>query len=162
ESKPALEVFSALIERERVPQRVVIEGSVIEIPPAPAFEERTWPEPAPPPAPPAGARRVAQLGEAFCARSGDKGADANLAIYGVGAVAGAFLHAAHTVEKLKELLPETAPFVIERYAFPNLFALNFLIRGLLDGGVAQSLKPDPQAKGLGEKLLSKSMELPES
>jgi hypothetical protein len=163
EAKPAIEVFSALIERERVPHRVVMEGRVLEIPPAPDGELPLIAEPEEPDAAiPAGPSRSVRLGELFCARSGDKGGDANLAVYGDDEAAYAFLHGRLTVEKLKELLPETASLAIERHAFPKLNALNFLIHDFLDGGVAQSLKPDPQAKGLGELLLSKAMEVPEA
>jgi hypothetical protein len=161
DARPAIEVFSALVAQERVAHRVVIEGEVIEIPPAPRAEIDPVREPVIPAVPaPAGPRVRAQLGEVFCARSGDKGGDANVAIYGDGASHFAFLFAELTVEKLRELLPETAGCAIERYAFPKLHGLNFVIRDFLDGGVAQSLKPDPQAKGLGELLLSKPMELP--
>jgi hypothetical protein len=162
EAKPAIEVFSALIDRARVPHRVVIEGEVIEIAPSPDGEVPAIPEPSAPAAAPAGRLVRARLGEVFHARSGDKGGDANVAIYGDTREAYAYLHAALTVETLGDLLPETAAFVIERYAFPKLNALNFVLRDFLDGGVAQSLKPDPQAKGLGEILLSRSLDVPES
>ena len=58
------------------------------------------------------------------------------------------------------LLPDTAPFAIERYVLSNLRALNFYIRGFLGEGVAASLKSDPQAKTLGEYLRVKSINVP--
>ena len=62
--------------------------------------------------------------------------------------------------RLKTLLPDAAPFTIERYELPNLLALNFYIRGILGEGVAASLRSDPQAKTLGEYLRSKIIEVP--
>ena len=44
--------------------------------------------------------------------------------------------------------------------FPNLRALNFVVVGLLGEGVASSTRPDPQAKGLGEYLRSRLVDIP--
>ena len=65
-----------------------------------------------------------------------------------------------TVERLRELLPETAELEIERYELPNLRAVNFVVRGLLGKGVAASIRFDPQAKALGELLRSRVVDLP--
>jgi hypothetical protein len=43
---------------------------------------------------------------------------------------------------------------------PNLRAVNFVVVGLLGDGVASSTRPDPQAKGLGEYLRSRHVDLP--
>jgi hypothetical protein len=58
------------------------------------------------------------------------------------------------------LLPECAPLDVCRFELPNLSALNFVIVGLLGEGVAASTRPDPQAKGLGEYLRSRTAEIP--
>ena len=71
-----------------------------------------------------------------------------------------YLQAFLSVARLKALLPDVAPYAIERYALPNLRALNFYIRGLLGEGVAASLRSDPQAKTLGEYLRVKTIEIP--
>ena len=104
----------------------------------------------------------APLGRAFGTRSGDKGGNANLGIWGKTAEAYGFLERFLTVEKLKELLPDCSPFPIDRYELPNLLALNFYIRGLLGEGVAASVRRDAQAKSLGEYLRMKVVEIPES
>jgi hypothetical protein len=65
-----------------------------------------------------------------------------------------------TTERLRALLPETADLVVRRYRFPNLRALNFVIEGLLGEGVADSVLWDPQAKGLGEYLRARVVEIP--
>ena len=66
------------------------------------------------------------------------------------------------MERLKELLPETAELQVKRYALPNIRSLNFVVIGLLGEGVASSTRIDPQAKGLGEYLRSRTVELPEA
>jgi hypothetical protein len=65
-----------------------------------------------------------------------------------------------TVERFKELLPETANLHIDRYAFPNIRSLNFVVRGLLSEGVAASTRTDGQAKSLGEWLRARFVDLP--
>jgi hypothetical protein len=49
---------------------------------------------------------------------------------------------------------------VERYCLPNLFAINFVIVGLLGRGVAASTRLDPQAKALGEELRAALADLP--
>jgi hypothetical protein len=66
-----------------------------------------------------------------------------------------------TADKIKELLPETAPLEVRRYELPNLLALNFVVVGLLGEGVASSTRQDAQAKSLGEWLRARVVDLPE-
>ena len=65
------------------------------------------------------------------------------------------------VAMFQQLLPETAAFKVERYELPNLNALNFVVEGILGEGVASSTRQDPQAKGLGEWLRSRYVDIPE-
>ena len=44
---------------------------------------------------------------------------------------------------------------------PNLRAVNFVIEGILGQGVAYQARFDPQAKGLGEWLRSRTVDMPE-
>ncbi|MGB0839166.1 MAG: AtuA-related protein, partial [Chitinophagales bacterium] len=100
------------------------------------------------------------LGRLFATRSGDKGGNANLGIFGKTPESYAFLKQFLTVERLKTLLPDTVPFEIIRYDFPNLLGLNFYLIGFLGEGVAASIKVDVQAKTLGEYLRAKKVLLP--
>jgi hypothetical protein len=72
----------------------------------------------------------------------------------------AWLSAELTVDRLKQLLPETKELTVERYELPNLRALNFVVHGLLGEGVASSTRVDPQAKSLGEYLRAKHVDVP--
>jgi hypothetical protein len=105
-------------------------------------------------------RRV-PLGTVVGARSGDKGGDANLGVWARGDAGFGWLRGYLTVERLRELLPETAALTIDRYELPNLRALNFVVHGLLGRGVAASTRFDPQAKALGEWLRSRLADVPE-
>ncbi|MFG2037757.1 acyclic terpene utilization AtuA family protein [Dactylosporangium sp. NPDC048998] len=103
----------------------------------------------------------APLGVLFGARSGDKGGDANIGVWARTDRAYEWLRAELTVERLKELLPETGPLRTERHELPNLRAVNFVIHGILGEGVAASTRFDPQGKALGEWLRSRVVDLPE-
>jgi len=106
-------------------------------------------------------RRV-PLGTAFGARSGDKGGNANVGVWARSEDGYRWLEAFLTVNRLKELLPETSGLQVDRYSLPNIQSLNFVIAGLLGEGVASSTRIDPQAKGLGEYLRSRMVDLPEA
>ncbi|MEU5789173.1 acyclic terpene utilization AtuA family protein [Micromonospora purpureochromogenes] len=107
-----------------------------------------------------GPTRRAPLGELVGARSGDKGGDANLGVWARTDATYGWLRGWLTVERLAELLPETAPLTVERYELPHLRAVNFVLRGLLGQGVAASTRFDPQAKALGELLRCRVVDLP--
>jgi hypothetical protein len=98
----------------------------------------------------------------FGTRSGDKGGNANLGIFARSDEAFVWLDAFLDLEKLRELLPEVAGLDIDRHRLASLRSLNFVIHGLLDEGVAASTRQDPQAKGLGEWLRARYVELPEA
>jgi hypothetical protein len=94
------------------------------------------------------------------ARSGDKGGNANIGLWARDASGYAWLSEYLTVERFRTLLPEAAELAVRRYELPNLRALNFVVVGLLGQGVAASTRPDPQAKGLGEYLRSRLVDIP--
>ena len=104
----------------------------------------------------------AALGRLIGARSGDKGGNANLGIWARSQNAYEWIAAYLSVERLKELLPETAPLAVERHLLPNILAMNFVIKGLLGEGVASSTRVDPQAKSLGEWLRARYADIPEA
>ncbi|WP_430498634.1 acyclic terpene utilization AtuA family protein [Micromonospora trifolii] len=107
-----------------------------------------------------GPTRRGALGEVVGARSGDKGGDANLGVWARSDPGYAWLRTWLTVERLAELVPETAPLSVRRYELSNLRAVNFVIEGLLGAGVAASTRFDPQAKALGELLRARIVDLP--
>ena len=67
-----------------------------------------------------------------------------------------------TAERFTELLPDTARYAVDRYPLPNLWSINFVVRGLLEEGVAASSRQDGQAKGFGEYLRAKYADIPEA
>ena len=65
-----------------------------------------------------------------------------------------------STDRLRQLLPEVAELAVERYELPNMRSINFVIRGLLEEGVAASSRTDSQAKSLGEWLRSRLVDVP--
>ena len=115
--------------------------------------------------PPTGRESMVQdvpMGRLFAARSGDKGGNANLGVWAKNPEAFAFLREFLTEKRLRTLLPDLAPFEVERYELSNLLALNFYIRGILGHGVADNDRIDGQAKTLGEYLRVRKISVPES
>jgi len=103
----------------------------------------------------------APLGSIAGARSGDKGGNANLGVWTRTDEAYQWLAGFLTVDRLRELMPEARELAVERYELPNIRALNFVIVGILGEGVAASSRMDGQAKGLGEYLRAKHVEIPD-
>jgi Acyclic terpene utilisation family protein AtuA len=94
------------------------------------------------------------------ARSGDKGADANVGVWTDDDAVAAWLQVDFSTEAFRALLPEVEPYAVSRYPLPNLRAVNFVVHGLLGWGVASNLRLDTQAKGLGELLRARQVEVP--
>ncbi len=150
------------VDAHEVPHVAVLaDGTRVDIAPATenaVLEPVSEPE-LPAPLPPDETSRV-PLGTIALARSGDKGGDANIGVWVRSDDQWRWLVHTLTVEKLQELLPETAELTVTRHVLPNLRAVNFIISGLLGKGVAYQARFDPQAKGLGEWLRSRHIDMP--
>ncbi|MFD1659462.1 acyclic terpene utilization AtuA family protein [Streptomyces caeni] len=155
---------AAYVDRASVQHTAVLPGGRrVAVPPAPAtLDPADVPEPPLPAPPPAGPTRRAPLGLVAGARSGDKGGSANVGVWVRTDEAWRWLAHTLTVDRFRELLPETAHLAVVRHVLPNLRALNFLVEGLLGEGVAAQHRFDPQAKGLGEWLRARRLDIPEA
>ena len=151
------------VEATKVPHVAVhADGTRVDIAPAAQTMELA---PVPPfalPEPlPFGETRRVPLGVIAGARSGDKGGSANVGLWVRAEDHWRWLAHTLTVDKLRELLPETADLAVTRHLLPNIWAVNFVIDGILGKGVAYQARFDPQAKGLGEWLRSRHIDIPE-
>jgi hypothetical protein len=156
--------WPALVPAGAVEQVVVLDGGerLAVKPPTPTAPPAAAGAPPAPsrPEPPGGPTVRAPLGRAFGARSGDKGGNANVGVWARDPQGYAFLVSFLTEERLRELLPEARGLPVRRHELPNLLALNFVVVGLLGEGVSSSTRIDPQAKGLGEWLRARVVDLP--
>jgi hypothetical protein len=95
------------------------------------------------------------------ARSGDKGDTANV---GVIALKPAWYPALATHLTAARVAGHFAGMIgggVDRFELPNLFALNFLLHGALDGGGTLSLKTDAQGKVYSTALLRMVLDVPD-
>ncbi|MGX1808651.1 acyclic terpene utilization AtuA family protein [Nocardia sp. NPDC055321] len=150
------------VDAKQVPHIAVLpDGSTVDIAPASdTLELADVPEPALPQPLPAGKTERVPLGTIALARSGDKGGNANIGVWVRTDEQWRWLVNALTVDELRLLLPETAKLPITRHVLPNLRAVNFIVEGLLGAGVAYQARFDPQAKGLGEWLRARHIDIP--
>ncbi|WP_137994133.1 acyclic terpene utilization AtuA family protein [Streptomyces vilmorinianum] len=157
---------AAYVPAADVPHTAVLpDGTRRTLPPVHVPPHSREPEPvAEPPLPeplPEGPVRRAPLGRVAGARSGDKGGDANIGVWVRTDREWRWLVHTLTVDRLRELLPETAGLDVVRHVLPNLRAVNFVVTGLLGEGVASQARFDPQAKALGEWLRARELDVPE-
>ncbi|HET6698633.1 MAG TPA: acyclic terpene utilization AtuA family protein [Nocardioidaceae bacterium] len=105
------------------------------------------------------------LGQVAHARSGDKGGDANIGVWPRESAQhpgrAAWLRDLLTPDRVRALLPEARGLDVSVHPLPNLEAVNVVLHGLLGQGVAASGRFDPQAKGLGEWLRARYVDVPE-
>jgi hypothetical protein len=150
---PASEVHAFVVDPD---------GREIAIPPSPRtpLARPFAPSSAPPPEVPDGPTERVALGTVFGARSGDKGGNANVGVWARSAEGYTWLARHLTPKMLTKLMPELAGLEVRRFELPNLWALNFVVVGLLGEGVASSTRADAQAKSLGEYLRSRPVDLP--
>ncbi|MDO3400931.1 acyclic terpene utilization AtuA family protein [Mycolicibacterium neoaurum] len=151
------------VEAGAVPHIAVhADGTRVAIAPAAETRELTPVQQPGLPDPPAEGPTVrTPLGRIAGARSGDKGGSANVGVWVRTDEAWAWLAHFLTVDALRELLPETYALPVTRHLLPNLRAVNFVIEDILGRGVAYQARFDPQAKGLGEWLRSRHVDIPE-
>ena len=97
-----------------------------------------------------------KLRELAHSRTGDKGDTSNISVIAFRAEDYPRLLEALTAERVAEyfaeLLGDDASRVL-RYELPKVHALNFVLPGILKGGVTRSLALDAHGKALGAALL---------
>ncbi|MCU1589790.1 MAG: hypothetical protein JWP11_1046 [Frankiales bacterium] len=109
---------------------------------------------------PLGVVRRMPLGTLIGARSGDKGGNANVGFWARTDDAADWLQGWLDEKAFRALLPEADELHVDVFPLPNLRAVNVVVHGLLGEGVAASTRFDPQAKGLGEYLRSRLVDIP--
>ena len=95
------------------------------------------------------------------ARSGDKGDTANIGIIAFEKRHYPVLLREVTAGRVKAFFGDMVKGDVTRYELPNLDALNFLMRGALDGGGTLSLRTDAQGKTYSTALLRLEIEIAE-
>jgi hypothetical protein len=101
-----------------------------------------------------------RLGDIAYARSGDKGAGANIGVVARKESDYTLLQRILTGDAVARFFQDLRPGKVTRYELPNLCALNFVLSDILDGGGSVSLRLDAQGKTLGQRLLEMRIDAP--
>jgi len=92
------------------------------------------------------------------ARTGDKGNRSSISLIAYDPAHWPLLVEQVTEERVARLFAFRQPSAVQRYLLPRLCALNFVIDGVLDGGVNGALNLDAHGKALSSLLLSLPVE----
>ena len=102
-----------------------------------------------------------RLGQIAIARSGDKGASANVGVIARTPRGYEFLRDTLTASKVEAFFKPLGVGTAIRYELANLGALNFILPNILDGGGSVSMRIDAQGKALGQILLEMTLDVPD-
>lgn len=105
--------------------------------------------------------KTVQLYQLAHARTGDKGNRSNISVIAYKAEDFALLQAQVTPERVAAHFAYRKPTHVERYLLPKLGAMNFVLDGVLDGGVNDALNLDMHGKTLSFHLLTLPITIPE-
>lgn len=160
--------WAALIPRELVRAQVIVGETTADI--SSAIPAAATGEVAPIELPcyddvdvPAGGPQIAVSLVRLClARSGDKGDTANVGVIARSPAIYRWLLDALTVDVVKQHFKGACHGEVERFAMPNLLAVNFLLHESLGGGGTSSLQFDNQGKTYSQYLLSMSVTVPQA
>ena len=94
-------------------------------------------------------------------RTGDKGDRSNISVIAYRRELYEILVAQVTEARVAALFAHRRPSAVKRYLLPKLGAMNFVIDGVLDGGVNGSLNLDTHGKALAFLLLDMPITLQE-
>jgi hypothetical protein len=93
-------------------------------------------------------------------RAGDKGNTVNVSVIAYRPEVFPLLVEQVTEERVANVFKDRAPTAVRRYVLPRLGALNFVVEGVLDGGVNDSLGLDTHGKTLAFLLLELEVSVP--
>ena len=93
-------------------------------------------------------------------RAGDKGDTLNVSVIAYRPEVFPLLVEQVTEARVAEVFRDRAPIAVRRYVLPKLHAMNFVLEGVLDGGVNESLGLDTHGKTLAFLLLGLDVEVP--
>ena len=107
-----------------------------------------------------GAKKTVALRDVAHGRTGDKGDRSNISVIAYDTALYPALVEQVTEAKVAALLAHRRPTAVKRYLLPRLAAMNFVIDGVLDGGVNGALNLDAHGKSLVFLVLEMPVEIP--
>lgn len=109
-----------------------------------------------------GPARPVRLGDIVLARSGDKGSNLNVGLFVSTAEEYEWLRSFLSLSKFRELMGEDwrEEYWLERVEFEGIFAVHFVIYGILGRGVSGSTRLDSLGKAFADFFRDKVVEVP--
>ena len=106
---------------------------------------------------------VMPLGNIVLGRSGDKGPNLNCGLFVHNEAAWKWFRSFMTLQRMRELigLDWRDTYHLERVEFPNIFAVHFVVYGILGRGVSSSTLLDSRGKGFTDYIRAKHVPVPE-
>jgi hypothetical protein len=92
-------------------------------------------------------------------RAGDKGNTSNISVIAWDQACFEILVAQATEAKVAQWFGYRNPTKVTRYVLPKLLAMNFVLEGILDGGVNDALNLDTHGKGLSFWMMDMPVEV---
>lgn len=107
--------------------------------------------------------RKVRLGDIALARSGDKGSNLNIGFCVDSAKKWGWLRSYLSMARMKELIGEDwkDAFFLERVEFPRIFAVHFVVYGILGRGVSSATRLDGFGKGFADYIRDKIVHAPD-
>ena len=94
-------------------------------------------------------------------RAGDKGNTSNISVIAWDQACFDILVEQASEEKVAEWFGYRHPTKVTRYVLPKLLAMNFVLEGILDGGVNDALNLDTHGKGLSFWMMDMPVDVPQ-
>ena len=109
-----------------------------------------------------GPTKALRLGDIVLGRSGDKGSNLNVGFFVRSPKAWEWLRSFLCSKKMIELMGEdwSDDYFLERVEFPNIFAVHFVIYGILGRGVSSSTRLDALGKAFADYVRDKVVDVP--
>jgi len=95
-------------------------------------------------------------------RAGDKGNTSNISVIAWSSECFALLVEQLTEERVAQWFGYRHPTKVTRYVLPKLESMNFVLEGVLDGGVNDALNLDTHGKGLSFWMMDLPVDVPEA
>lgn len=161
---PLIRLFSFLVPKSEVAQRVTMGGVELDLPVVEAGDDRNADAPArysdlAVPERSADDETVPLIRIAH-GRSGDKGNISNIGIIARTSELLPYVAREVTAERVSKYLGHLVKGEVERFDVPGVHAFNFVLQEALDGGGMASLRNDPLGKAMAQILLSMPVQVP--
>ncbi len=159
---PVIRLFSFLIEKDRLPVSIYLDGEEVlaETKPLGGFDASMIERPKVEDAVAGDNTSTVPLIKLAYGRSGDKGNKCNVGVIARKPDYLPYIRSSLTADAVKKYFAHRVEGDVERFDLPGIHGLNFLMHEALGGGGIASLRNDPQGKAMAQILMDYPIEVP--